>query len=113
MQNSAAAFARRHKQVRKKHRKMAFGYRTKVDENGVFIQKPTVLSTTSMRGPFVFFIAFLIGMKVLFQTYLGEVDYLSHVDSLAGGNLAEKVGAFIMAPDPVTSQLASVFSNIL
>ena len=113
MQNTAAAFAKRHKQVRKKHRKMAHGYHTSVDENGVFIQKPSAFATTSMRGPFVFFIAFLIGMKVLFQTYLGEDDYLLHVEALASGNLAEQVGAFIMTPDPVTSQLASVFSNIL
>lgn len=113
MLNSAAAFAKRQKMVRKKHRKMALGYHTAMDENGIFIQKPSAFATTSMRGPFVFFFAFLIGMKVLFQSYLGEEDYLSHVDALAGGNLAEQVGAFIMAPDPVTSQLASMFSNIL
>lgn len=113
MSSSHEAFVKSQKSVLNKHRRMASGYHTTMDENGTFIQKPNALGGVGFAKPAVLLLGLFVGLKVLFQAYQGPEEYAEHVDALSQGNLAEQIGSFVMTPDPITSQMAAFFSEIL
>lgn len=102
MRGAQQQFHKRQKSVRRKHIRMANGYVTKLDRNGVIIQKPD-----NKAGGFGVRLLVLLGIcfiafKILLVTNLGAEEYLARLDALEQGKTYQQVGAWLMGLDPVT-----------
>ncbi|WP_149754850.1 hypothetical protein [Roseivivax sediminis] len=105
-------FAKRYQQVQRKHQRLAHGYVTRVGRNGVIEHRPRRDVRGLMVTPLVIVVAAFFGFKTLLLSQLGTESYAAHLAALAQGNLAERIGAILMAQDPLTvhaSALLSVF----
>ncbi|MHA6326060.1 hypothetical protein [Roseivivax sp. CAU 1753] len=106
-------FLKRQKSIKKKHRRLADGYVTRVNKVGVIEHRPrrSVGRTTLM--PIVLLGVLFLGFKVMLLTYLGEEQYLSHVDALTSGGLVEQIGARVMQIDPATARMTELVAGVL
>lgn len=105
-------FAKRQRAVRRKHVRMARGYVTKIDRNGVIVQKPdNKFKGFSYRLLFLVALCF-VGLKGVLLANLGEEEYLARVASLEAGESYHKAGAWLMQADPVTRIIAENLGKI-
>ena len=106
-------FLKRQKAIKRKHRRLADGYVTRVNRAGVIEHRPrrSVMRFTAM--PLVVLLALLFGFKVMLLSQLGEEAYLTHVDALESGNVAERLGAIIMRIDPATERVTGLIQPYL
>jgi hypothetical protein len=102
-------FDKRQKEIRGKHIRLAKGYETKLDGNGVFLHVPN--NKAGRRSGLRLLLtgaAVVFGFKVLTLSWLGTEAYAAHLTSLAQGTPLEKAGAWIMQIDPVTAKTAEM-----
>ncbi len=103
MDDALRKFEKRHKAITRKHEQLARGYVTRLGKNGVIEHRPMRhLPRVSFSSILIFAGAF-IGFKTLLLLRLGETEYLSHVATLAHGGGVERIGAWLMQIDPLTS----------
>lgn len=114
MEEALSSYKRREQALRRKHERLARGYVTKLDKKtGNYVQVPA--GKTGGMGLRVILAAAagFIAFKTLVLTYLGSGDYQVHVDTLAGGSIFERVGAWLMQIDPLTAKLAELGSLLV
>ncbi|ETW11329.1 hypothetical protein ATO8_17715 [Roseivivax marinus] len=112
MSDQLRDFARRHKQVQRKHRRLAQGYVTKLDRHGVIRHVPRRDYGGVLAMPLAILVLAFFGFKAMLMSGLSPQDYQMHLDALAQGNLAEKVGARLMSRDPLTELLVGLWRSI-
>ncbi|MDA7426270.1 hypothetical protein [Thalassococcus lentus] len=106
MDRALRDFDKRQKAIRRKHTRMAKGYRNKMNANGVIMQKPdSKIGGYLSRILFLAVLAFM-AFKVLLLTGIGEELYMERVSVLQLGNTYERAGAWLMQIDPVTAWLS-------
>jgi len=113
MEDALNSFYKRQQRVQKKHARMAQGYKTKLDKNGVFVQVPD--SKTGSYGLRIMMWSALVFMafKAFLLTGLGTADYEGHVAALAQGTSFEQVGAWFMQIDPVTAKISELAGLVI
>lgn len=107
-------FYKRERSLRRKHTRMARGYVTKIDKNGVIVQTPdSKAGGIGLR--IVVMVAFaLIGLKVLILSFLGADSYGAHLAVLeASDALPQKLGAWLMQSDPVTGFIVETIRQFM
>ncbi len=102
MESVQKNFMRRQQAIRKKHRRMAEGYVTRVNKTGVIEHRPKRKFGSVTLMPFIILALVFLAFKIVLIGQLGEETYLAHVDNLAAGSVVERVGAKAMQIDPVT-----------
>ncbi|MBE9638913.1 hypothetical protein [Salipiger mangrovisoli] len=105
MESALKSFERRQRAVTQKHRKLAQGYVTKISRHGVIEHKPIRKLKTPRVGSLVPVLTVLMGMaafKGLMLANLGAANYAEHVETLAKGSFADRLGAWVLGVDPVT-----------
>lgn len=113
MEDSLSRYNKRQNAVRRKHARLARGYTTKLDRNGVFVHVPDN-KTGGISFRILLWAALLfMGFKGLVLAGLGAETYQGHVDTLAQGTGFERVGAWLMQIDPVTAGLADLGVRVL
>lgn len=98
--------------ITKRHRKMAKGYKTKMGKDGLITARPT----RRLRFPWKFMLliaVFCMLFKGAIFASLGPTAYDQRIERLARGSNAEKAGAFLMQPEPVTLWLATQLHPLL
>lgn len=94
----AEPFDERLGRIQKRHRKMANGYVTKMDKDGLISARPL----RRIRFPWKFMLL-IAGLFILFKgatlAALGTASYSERVERLAQGNGSERIGAFLMQPE--------------
>lgn len=73
--------------------------------------RPSARRVPILRGS-VFVLAAVVGLKASLYGGLPEEVYLSRVAALKQGTALERVGAFLMSPDPVTAWLVDFWRDI-
>lgn len=106
-------FDKRLKRIVRRHEKMSNGVVRTVNSDGLIIAKPRLFRP---RFPLktllvVLFLGFLF--KGFLLAYMGEAQYTDRVTGLEAGGAVEKVGAWVMQPDPVTLLAAQGISTVL
>lgn len=101
-------FAARHQRLRDKHRRLSQGYVTRVNRNGVIEHVPARDVPASFLTPLAILVAAFFGFKILLLSQLGEAQYSVHLETLSQGNVAERVGAVLLSPDPLTRAAAAL-----
>lgn len=110
MDSALRNFEKRKKTVRRKHTRMARGYVTKMNREGLMVQRPdNKVGGFAKRLLFLAIIGF-VGFKTLLLAGLGEADYIERVATLENGSVYEQAGAFLMQIDPVTKVIADLVS---
>ncbi|OYU19284.1 MAG: hypothetical protein CFE34_06060 [Rhodobacteraceae bacterium PARR1] len=72
--------------------------------------RPSPRRLPVLRGS-VFVLATVIGLKATLYGGMPEDVYLSRLAALKQGTAIERVGAFLMTPDPVTGWLADIWRD--
>ncbi len=113
MESALRSFERRQRAVTQKHRKLAQGYITKVNRNGVIEHKPVRKLKTPPLGGLLIALTGFLAFKGVMLANLGTANYAQHVEVLAEGSIADKLGAWVLGVDPVTLWLGVHLQSLL
>ena len=106
-------FGKRLKGIEKRRDKLAQGFVTVVNSDGLLVAHPR---RTSFRFPWraVAIVAVLFFLfKGFVMAGLGEAEFAERAITLQAGTPVEQVGGWVMQPDPVTLWIAEQFKLIL
>ncbi len=107
----AEPFDERLGRIQKRHRKMANGYVTKMDKDGLISARPL----RRIRFPWKSMLL-IAGLFILFKgatlAALGPQTYSERVDRLSRGNGSERIGAFLMQPEVATTWTARLMQPL-
>ncbi len=82
------------------------GYIHEMRADGLIVARPRAYKPSfPFRGLLMVAVCFLL-FKTLIVISVDEVTYDRRMDTLQSGTMAERVGAYLMQDDPVTSGLA-------
>ncbi|SIS81771.1 hypothetical protein SAMN05421759_10431 [Roseivivax lentus] len=113
MESVQKNFLRRRRAIRKKHRRLAGGYVTRVNRMGVIEHRPRRSLGRITIMPLVLLAAMFLAFKAVLYVQLGEEAYLSHLDNLTTGSAVERAGAMVMQIDPVTERVLGLIETHL
>lgn len=103
---SQLEFDKRMRRISKTHARLARGYVTSVNHDGLIIARPVRQGLRfPFRGLFMSFLV-LLAFKAFILASLGTGAYSARLDRLESGTTVEQLGAYIMKPDPVTQWIA-------
>jgi hypothetical protein len=95
-------FGQRLRRIDRHHRKLARGYVTSVNHDGLIVARPRrQTSLFPLRGLFLCLLT-LLAFKGFLFAQLGPTAYAERVAMLQSGTVVEKMGAYAMKADPVT-----------
>lgn len=106
-------FGSRLKRIDRSHRKLADGYVTSVNHDGLIIAVPR---RRRMRVPFAGIALVAVGViafKGVVLAQLGAEGYQARLDQLAAGSQVERIGAWVMQADPLTEWVAAQAMTVL
>jgi hypothetical protein len=112
MSDALTNFRKRDMALRKKHTRMARGYRTRMDRSGLIIQEPDLKLAPIVVRLLSFVVVLFMGFKVMVLTGLGAEAYALNVAHLAQGSAFDRLGAFLMQIDPITAGLAHLVAPL-
>lgn len=95
-------FGMRLRRIDRRHRKLSDGYVTSVNHDGLIIAVPR---RRRIRVPFAGIALLAVGvlaLKGMVHAQLGPEVYEARIAGLAQGGQIERVGAWVMQPDPIT-----------
>lgn len=106
-------FGKRVKRINKRNRKLANGYVSSVNHDGLIIAK---VRRSGPRFPWkgiaLCFVAFF-AFKGFLLSQLGETTFNERISNLEAGTTIERAGAYAMSADPVTVWVASQIHTVL
>jgi len=109
---SQIQFEKRVRRIRKSHARLARGYVTSINHDGLIIARPRRAGFVfPFRGLF-FACLVLLAFKGFVMASLGAETYEDRVSRLAAGNAVERAGAFVMAADPITNWVSAQFAKL-
>jgi len=114
MTSTMKSFDKRVNRISRRHRKMAKGYVTRIQRNGLVSNRPR--RSTGLRVSPVgvlMLIAGFFGFKGVLLAHLGTTTYNERIATLAEGTVIEQAGAWIMQIDPLMLFFARVFSPFI
>ena len=103
-------FERRTKRIVREHDRMAQGYVHRITSDGLVVARPVRRSRNISWTGFLILLCTLVVFKAVLFTSLGPSEYADRVDSLRIGTVIEKVGAWVMQPEPVTGWISKQIS---
>ena len=108
-----SGFGRRVRKLEKQHRRLAQGYVTSVNHDGLVVAR---VRRGGFRFPFrgilLLAIAFL-GFKSFLYANSGEIGYAERLALMQQGTIAERAGAWVMQPDVVTVWIGDQIKSFL
>ncbi len=102
MESALKRFERRQRAIRHKHRKLAHGYVTKLNRNGVIEHRPRRALKAPRFGSVLVALLSFLAFKGLMLASLGAENYGEHLALLTNGSVWDKLGAWLLGVDPVT-----------
>ena len=106
-------FERRMRRISRRHTKLSQGYVTSVNDDGLVVARPRRRgSRSTLRGLALIFIVIMVFKGALYAQ-LGAAAYDERIDTLAGGNLVEQAGAWVMVADPITLWISANFVSLV
>ena len=105
-------FDKRQRAVVQKHHKLANGYITKLNRNGIFEHKPIRrLPLVSLKSLLITVFC-ILAFKGLLIAGLGIEDYAARLAHLSQGSTVERAGAWLMGADPASQWIATVMGAL-
>ncbi|MHA6347248.1 hypothetical protein [Roseivivax sp. CAU 1761] len=111
MHDALKNFERRHREVQRKHSRLAQGYVTRLGRNGVIEHHPKRDYTGHAAMPLMILTVTFVALKTMLLTGLGAEAYEGHLATLSDGGAVERMGAWLMQHDPLTGFLAGLLGG--
>lgn len=107
-------FYRRLEGIERKHKSLSGGYVRLEERNGILtpVQKVRPKRAFPWRGLFLVALAFILFKATLFA-HLGPIGYIRNHAELEQGGVVERMGAWILRPDPVTIFIADKIDPVV
>jgi len=106
-------FDNRLRRISRRHRKMAVGYVTSVNHDGLIIARPRRHAPRFPWKGMMLTVTLLLLFKGFLYLSLGAITYDSRVEKLQEGTVIEQAGAFAMQADPATRWIAAQIQSLL
>jgi len=107
-------FGQRLNRINKRHGKMASGFVTVMNADGLLVAKPKGRAGFHFPWRIVALVAVMfIVFKAILMAGLGTSEYSARAVSLQAGTPVEQFGAWVMQPDPVTNWIAAQFRAVM
>lgn len=106
MANTFASFDKRLSKIDRKNRKLARGYKTRVEANGLIRARPTRSFHFPLRGALLLVAGFFL-FKAFMLASVGPGAYIDRLALLESGTIVESAGSWVLQIDPLTQYLAS------
>ena len=106
-------FDSRLRRISRRHRKMATGYVTSVNHDGLIIARPRRHAPRFPWKGMTLTIVLLLLFKGFLYLNLGGITYDARVEKLKEGTVIEQAGAFAMQADPATVWVAAQLQSLL
>lgn len=104
-------FDKRLQRIDKRHRRLCCGYVTSVNHDGLIIARPRPAEKRFPWTGLALIVAGMLVFKGILFAHLGQETYNESVTKLSEGTVVEKLGAYIMAADPITTWVAQNISS--
>ena len=113
MDDALKDFDRRANAVRKNHARLARGYVTKINKNGLIEHQPVRIRAAgkSLRWAVCLVIG-LLAFKGVVLSDLGAEIYAGHLNDLSQGTAVERIGSVLMSVDPVTQLISDTITRV-
>ncbi|MCB1334119.1 MAG: hypothetical protein KDK26_10805 [Roseivivax sp.] len=111
MSNSIRSFEKRARSVEARHKKLAGGYVTRMDKDGLIHHAPRKRLRLFRPRVLLYPVIAVMVFKVFLLSQMGQPAYEAKLTSLAQGSALERAGAVLMSIDPVTETIAGVIGR--
>ncbi len=101
-------FRQRLQQIGRKHRKLEHGFVTTVLPDGLIVAKPHRKQPHHVVRSVFLCLTVMLAFKIFLYLEIGHQAYVARVAQLQSGSVLDKVGAYVMYPDPLTINLARI-----
>ncbi|NRA99576.1 MAG: hypothetical protein HRU32_07125 [Rhodobacteraceae bacterium] len=99
-------FDNRLRRIDRRNRKLAKGFVTSVNQDGLVVAEPRGRGMTFPWRGLLFVLVALMVFKAFVFAQIGAEPYTATVAQLKTGTLVEQIGAWAMTADPLTVQIA-------
>lgn len=105
-------FGHRLRRIDRNHRKLAHGYVTSMNHDGLLIARPRPSDIRLTWRGVAYVVIVMMAFKIFLYAQIGPLAYQEKVIELRNGSLAQQIGAYAMAADPLTTSIAGAFSGV-
>lgn len=102
------SFHKRMHDINRKHAKLARGYVTSVNHDGLIIARPRRQARWFPWRGLLFALIAVMSIKALMFSQMGAQPFEERVARLNAGSTAEQVAAFVLKADPATVYLGNL-----
>ena len=106
-------FEVRMNRINRRHQRLSRGYVMSVNHDGLIIAEPKARSSVIPWRGILFVLVGTLIVKGVMLAPVGPEAYDARVATLAARNQVEKVGAYVLAADPVTQWIAAQVAPLL
>jgi len=100
-------FGRRLQKINRNHEKLAKGYVTSMNHDGLLVARPRRRDVRLTWRGVAYVVIIAMAFKIFLYAQIGPVAYQERVVALQNGSFAQQIGAYAMAADPITATLAN------
>ena len=112
MSTTGVPFEKRLRNIVRTHQRINQGAVHSMRSDGLIVARPRLYNPRFPLKGLLLIIVALILFKAYILADLGQATYQERVGALAEGNVFEKVGAWVMQPDAVTTEISAIFSGL-
>ena len=106
-------FGKRLRRIDRRHRKMAHGYVTSINHDGLIVARPRRRAPRFPWKGLMLTAALLLLFKGFLYMSLGGITYDARVERLSQGTVVEQAGAFVMQADPATLWISGQINSLV
>ncbi len=100
-------FGQRLHNIDRNHRKLAKGYITSMNHDGLLVARPRPKEVRLTWRGVAYVVIIMMAFKVFLYAQIGAEAYQERVVALQNGSFAQQIGSYAMAADPITAALAN------
>lgn len=105
-------FGQRVQKINKSHRKLAGGFVTTINDDGLMVARPHRKSSHQTIRSLFFCLVIMMAFKAFLYAQSGEQAYQQRVSLLQSGTIVEQVGGYVMYADPITVWVSGMIGNV-
>lgn len=101
-------FLQRLSRIGEFHRQMALGHVAAMNPDGLVVAQPVKPKSNSTARSLFLCLVIMWAFKIYLHASIGATAYQERITLLQDGSVIQRVGAFVMAADPVTVWIAGL-----
>ncbi|MEE9388606.1 MAG: hypothetical protein V3U96_08335 [Paracoccaceae bacterium] len=104
-------FGQRLRRIDHNHRKLAKGFVTSMNHDGLLIARPVRTDLRFTWRGVAYVIIVMMAFKIFLHAQIGAEAYQARVVALQNGSITAQLGAYAMTADPITVAFANAMGK--